>query len=234
MMNQKEIINLLSDKTCVMRVSGMPREQLAELFGYEFSILKDYNQNNPHHHLDLLNHTLTVLSNVYDPSLSPDDGLCLALAALLHDIGKPATAKRKGNRTVYYGHPISSRSIADNLLHSYGFSEELIRRVLFFICYHDAFINFKLPDELSENTNPYLKPIAHDAVKNQIKHIQTESVRKYDYRPEINDFLLLLKLCAADAMAQAKTVCQNGRQIDTRENKLLRIHVIAKIIMKME
>lgn len=66
MMNQNEIIQLLTDKNCVMNFSQMTSDQLAVSFGEEFRILKGYDQNNPHHHLDLLNHTITVVCGIYD------------------------------------------------------------------------------------------------------------------------------------------------------------------------
>lgn len=230
MMNRNEIIQLLSDKNCVMHISQMTGDQLADSFGEEFRILKGYDQNNPHHHLDLLNHTLFVVSGIYDQQLPYEDTLCLALSALLHDIGKPVVAKFKDNRSVYYDHPLASRQIANDLLHAYGFTDNYIRRVLFFIGYHDAFINFKLLDEIDSNRNPYLKPITHSSVVKQLRRIQFESEHKYQYLPTINDFQLLTKLCAADAASQSETVYQSGRIIDTRRNKLDRIHSIDTII----
>lgn len=48
----------------------------------------DYDQNNPHHKFTLGEHSLNVLNNVSRVSADPD----VRLAALLHDIGKPASA----------------------------------------------------------------------------------------------------------------------------------------------
>ena len=230
MMNQSELIQLLSDKSCVTRLSQMTGDQLSASFGEEFRILKEYDQNNPHHHLDLLNHTLAVVSGIYDQQLPYEDTLCLALSALLHDIGKPTVAKFKDNRSVYYDHSLASRQIADELLHAYGFTDNYIRHILFFIGYHDTFINFKLPDEIASCRNPHLKPISHSFVTKQLLHIQSESEQKYQYFPAINDFQLLMKLCIADAAAQSETTYQNGRIIDTRRNKLERIYSIEVII----
>lgn len=230
MMNQNEIIRLLTDRNCVMHISQMTGGQLAASFGEEFRILKGYDQNNPHHHLDLLNHTLAVVSGIYDQQLPYEDTIYLALSALLHDIGKPTVVKFKADRSVYYDHPLASRQIADDLLHAYGFTDSQIHRILFFIGYHDAFINFKLPDEIGSCSNPHLKPITHSSVTKQLLHIQFESEHEYQYSPTINDFQLLMKLCAADAAAQSETVYQSGRIIDTRRNKLDRIHSIDVII----
>lgn len=230
MLNKNKIIPLLSSKDGVMRISHMTTEQFVDAFGEAFRPLKGYDQNNPHHHLDLLSHTLTVVNNVLDLHLPYEDTVHLALAALLHDIGKPMVAKSKKDRTVYYDHPLASRKIADELLQSYGFDDNSIRRILFFIGYHDAFINFKLAEEIEPCSNPYLKPITHSSVAKQLQHIQFDSEHEYQYSPTINDFQLLTKLCAADATAQAETVYQNDKIIDTRRNKLDRIHSIDVII----
>lgn len=47
----------------------------------------DYDQNNPHHNYPLGEHLLNVLENVSTQSSDPD----LRVAALLHDVGKPAS-----------------------------------------------------------------------------------------------------------------------------------------------
>ena len=234
MMKHREIIDLLLDANCVFRISNMTNDQLADSFGHEFGILKAYDQNNPHHDRDLLTHTLDVLDAIHFMDLPPHDVLCLALAALLHDVGKPATARLKQNRTVFYGHPDVSRSIADKLLHSYGFSEDIISRVLFLICYHDIFINYKLPSELTKTSNPYLRPITKDSVEKQLQYIQIESITKYNFYPTSNDQRLLLHLCMADAFAQAETVYINGTVTDTRNNKLARLHSIMSFLPMSE
>ena len=230
MLNKNEIITLLTGKDGVMHISHMSAEQLVDAFGEAFRPLKGYDQNNPHHHLDLLSHTLTVVKNVLDHRLSYEDNVHLALAALLHDIGKPVVAKSKGDRTVYYDHPLASRRIADELLQAYGFDNNCIQRILFFIGYHDAFINFKLSCEIGYQKNPHLKPITYDSVIKQLHRIEFESQHEYRYMPTTDDFLLLMKLCAADASAQAETTYQNGRLVDTRCNKLNRIRSIEAII----
>lgn len=234
MMNHREIIDLLFDSNCVLRISSMTNDQLADSFGHEFGVLKAYDQMNPHHDRDLLTHTLDVLDAIHYMNLLPDDMLCLALAALLHDVGKPATARLKQNRMVFYGHPNVSRCIADKLLHAYGFNQDTISRILFLIGYHDIFINYKLSSELTKTANPHLKAITKDTVAKQFQCIRIESVTKYSFYPTPNDYRLLLLLCIADAFAQAETVCINGIVADTRSNKLARLDSIMSFLPELK
>ena len=230
MINHREMIELLEDENCTLRISNMSREQLAELFGVEFSILKGYDQNNPHHDRDLLAHTLGVLDGIRALQLPYGDAFPLSVAALLHDIGKPETAQLKQGRTVFYGHSLAGRLMAERLLNAYGFGEDVIPRILFYIGYHDAFVNCKLPSEMEEPPNPYLKAISEKSVAELIHAIQNESETKYRFRPTKNDFCCLLRLCIADASAQAETVCMKGNVVDTRKNKIARLSRIMSLL----
>jgi len=95
-----------------------------------------FNQNNPHHHLDVWNHTLLALS------LSDND-LILRLTLLLHDIGKPFSYQDEKNIRHFYGHGEMSSYISRDILKRLGYKEEDINRLCYLIESHDKPITEK-------------------------------------------------------------------------------------------
>lgn len=97
----------------------------------------DFNQHNPHHDMDVFNHTLCVLDKV-----SPV--LHLRLAALFHDVGKPYTFTIDDDGVGhFYGHNKVGVEIAKEILNRFKSSNELIQKVTLLIdkhmIYHDDF-----------------------------------------------------------------------------------------------
>lgn len=98
-----------------------------------------YDQQNPHHHLDLMGHTLRAVASV-----PPTEAL--RLAALLHDSGKPACRTTDENGTAhYYGHPKESARIAERAMKRLRCSRELGRRVVQLVELHDLWVPPTLP-----------------------------------------------------------------------------------------
>lgn len=91
-----------------------------------------FEHRNPHHHLDVWEHTLLALS------LSEKDYM-IRLCLLLHDIGKPYSYK-EGIVRHYYNHPIVSAFISKSILVRLGYDEQFIDDASFLIRYHDSFI----------------------------------------------------------------------------------------------
>jgi len=100
-----------------------------------------------HHHKDVYQHTLTVLDQAIDYEKkratldSPD--LILRLAALLHDIGKPATRKLEpGGAVSFYHHDVVGAKLARKRLRALRFDNDTINAVAQLIDLHLRFFGY--------------------------------------------------------------------------------------------
>ena len=93
-----------------------------------------YDQRNPHHCFDLLTHTAITVAEV--PPVPT-----LRLAALLHDIGKPACffTDEKGIGH-YYGHPEVSADLAEEILRRLKLDNATRKTVVQLVRHHDMVI----------------------------------------------------------------------------------------------
>ncbi len=97
----------------------------------ELALLERFNQNDPKHIYDALEHTLVALK-VVEPKLE------LRLATLFHDIGKPFTISKNSDGTASYpNHAKKSADMAREIMNRLRFSKKMIQRVTKLIEYHD-------------------------------------------------------------------------------------------------
>lgn len=89
-------------------------------------------QENPHHDRDCWTHMVDVMAQV-----EPDS--TLRMAALVHDVGKPA-CKVKGDDGVahYLGHAEKGAEIAEGLLRRLKFPRRTVEEVVFLVGAHDS------------------------------------------------------------------------------------------------
>lgn len=102
----------------------------------------DFDQNNPHHNYKLGEHLVNVLENVSHQSSDPD----LRVAALLHDVGKPASAwtnPETGFNHYYRGpegqgddHEVVGARMAEDRLRSLKWPTARIKRISHIINHH--------------------------------------------------------------------------------------------------
>jgi poly(A) polymerase len=121
--------------------SGLADRVLPELPGLRLTM------DEHHHHKDVYEHSLTVLDQAIDlekernPGSPPD--LVLRLAALLHDIGKPATRRLEGGGTVtFHHHDTVGAKMAKKRLRELRYDNDTIRDVARLIELHLRFFGY--------------------------------------------------------------------------------------------
>lgn len=98
-----------------------------------------------HHHKDVYQHTLTVLEQAidYENDYGLEGDLVLRLAALMHDIGKPATRKLEtGGGVTFYHHDVVGSKLAGKRLKELKFDNETIKAVSRLIELHLRFFGY--------------------------------------------------------------------------------------------
>ncbi|TFD69183.1 CCA tRNA nucleotidyltransferase [Cryobacterium sp. Hb1] len=125
----------------VLMESGLAEIVLPEIPGLQLEI------DEHHHHKDVYQHSLTVLEQAmgYEKSRgnleAPD--LIVRLAALLHDIGKPATRKLEpGGVVSFYHHDVVGAKLAKKRLRALRFDNDTINAVARLIELHLRFFGY--------------------------------------------------------------------------------------------
>jgi len=126
----------------VLMQSGLAQIVLPEIPGLQLET------DEHHHHKDVYQHTLTVLEQTigYEKSrgkLDPAGDLIVRLAALLHDIGKPATRKLEpGGVVSFYHHDVVGAKLAKKRLRALRFDNDTISAVARLVELHLRFFGY--------------------------------------------------------------------------------------------
>lgn len=143
---QSELVKLLATDDPVRGIrllvqTGLMAEFLPEIPALQLEV------DEHHHHKDVYEHSLTVLRQAIDlekkrnPDASPD--VALRLAALLHDIGKPATRRLEpGGGVTFYHHDIKGARLARKRLQELRFDSATISSVTRLIELHLRFFGY--------------------------------------------------------------------------------------------
>jgi poly(A) polymerase len=95
------------------------------------------------HHKDVYEHSLTVLQQAIDLERSDEPDLVLRIAALLHDIGKPATRKiEAGGVVTFHHHDVVGSKLAAKRLRALRFDNDTIAAVSRLIELHLRFFGY--------------------------------------------------------------------------------------------
>jgi len=103
--------------------TGLAQHMLPELPALQLEV------DEHHHHKDVYEHSLTVLAQAIDLEAGEPD-LTLRLAALLHDIGKPATRKfESGGGVSFHHHEVVGARLASKRMKALRYPKELTQDV---------------------------------------------------------------------------------------------------------
>lgn len=143
---QGELVRLLSTTDPVRGIRLLVDTGLIGEFLPEVPALK-LEVDEHHHHKDVYEHSLTVLRQAIDleRSRNPDApaDVPLRLAALLHDIGKPATRRLEpGGGVTFYHHDIKGARMARKRLNALRFDSDTIGVVTRLIELHLRFFGY--------------------------------------------------------------------------------------------
>jgi poly(A) polymerase len=117
---------------------------IAELVIPELPALK-LEADEHHHHKDVYQHTLTVVAQAidYEKDYGLHQDLVLRLAALFHDIGKPATKRLEpGGAVSFYHHDVVGAKLAKKRLQELKFDNDTIKAVARLVELHLRFFGY--------------------------------------------------------------------------------------------
>ena len=125
----------------------------------ELALLERFNQNDPRHIYDALQHTLVALK-VVEPKLE------LRLATLFHDLGKPFTYSKNTDGTASYpNHAKKSSDMTREIMNRLKFSKKMIQRVTRLVEYHD----FEVPENNEMRIKSFLTNLGPENIDDLFK-----------------------------------------------------------------
>ena len=139
-----ELSKLLLSKNPAPGLQILVDSGLAELTMPELPALR-LEIDEHHHHKDVYQHTLTVLEQAidYEKDYGLEKDLILRLAALMHDIGKPATRKLEPAGGVsFYHHDVVGAKLAKKRLTELRFDNDTTKAVCRLIELHLRFFGY--------------------------------------------------------------------------------------------
>ena len=147
MFRNKELLRLISaeriyaelKKLLVGPYAGVVIRRYIDIIGAflpELLPMKGFEQHNPYHRYDVLEHCVRAMEAVEGAGFVEEHQM--KLAALLHDVGKPQTFFRDENGVGHmYGHPAVGEKLARGILNRLKADNETKNRVCTLIKYHD-------------------------------------------------------------------------------------------------
>lgn len=143
---REELVRLLKTPEPRVGLELMVETGLADIVLPELPALKLESDEHAHHK-DVYQHTLTVLEQAIEEEArrhpGEDADVVLRLAALLHDIGKPATKRvEAGGVVTFYHHDVVGAKLAKKRMQALRFDNDTISRVAHLIELHLRFFGY--------------------------------------------------------------------------------------------
>ena len=231
MLQKETLLSLVKRPDLIAYWQSLSKREVEDMLGPQAAAMVGFDQHNPHHCYDLMNHSLHTVWEIQrqlaDRLIDWQDNLLTA--GLFHDVGKPVVARQKEDRLVFYGHAAKSAQICRALLPQLGFDHVQTQRICFFITHHDDYIAFLLPEEAVERFASYKKADHAQVLKHFRTCAQKESLAQLGVKQKAL-WQALLVLCYADVRAQAEVVVYHGVVTDSRAHKEKKLDCIAQIL----
>ena len=139
-----EFVKLIKGKNPRLGLEVLVDSGLAALVLPELPALK-LEVDEHHHHKDVFEHTLTVVDQAidYEKDYGLEADFVLRFAALMHDIGKPATRKLEpGGGVSFYHHDLVGAKLAKKRMQALRFDNDTIKSVTLLIELHLRFFGY--------------------------------------------------------------------------------------------
>ena len=171
---QVELHKLMLGANPRMGLEALVDSGLAEIVIPELPALK-LETDEHHHHKDVYQHTLTVVEQAIDYEkdykLEPD--FVLRFAALLHDIGKPATRKLEpGGAVSFYHHDVVGAKLASKRMKTLRFDNDTTKAVSKLVELHLRFFGYSDQAWTDAAIRRYVRDAGEELVR---LHILTRS-----------------------------------------------------------
>ena len=164
---------------------------------------------NKHHIYTVFEHSVRALAYAVDKNFS----LEIRLAALFHDIGKPATKRGEGPNSTFYGHEIVGAKMTKRILERYCFSKDVIDKVVHLVRYHLFYYNV---GEVTEaGVRRFIKRVGLENIDDLIKLREADRIgsgvpKAKPYR--IRHLLFMIEKVRKDPIS-AKMLKINGNDV---------------------
>lgn len=129
---------LMQDEKPSLEINRLTKEPGFQEYPYSILLEQQQTEQSPKHHPEgnVWSHTLLVVDEAAKRKQYSRDPRALMWAALLHDIGKPATTKLRKGRITAYDHDKKGRQLARDFLSAVTQEKELIETVVWLVRYH--------------------------------------------------------------------------------------------------